>query len=307
MPTSRASISGCRCNTRTFGISALSFTHLARPIDPRYRSNLAILVIAAASAVVLFSVSTDEGISAALNIAWRAGVATIGVWALARELDPDVSNAAAASSLLSIPVWMLLGVPDLLATFAMVIAGRVLIRSSGHPPRALDALMVVGLGVFAGRTGPGWILGLTLAFAMSRDRTLDGEKSRFARVGALLIAAGTTGMAVRSGDLTQGLTTLIPVSSSSLITIVAWSLFGLGALAAISTPPYHPVSVGDISKHPLSPRRLQSARRITLVGAILTVLVTREAGILATAPLWVAWIGIAIMARTDHSDDPTAT
>jgi len=242
-------------------------------------------------------VSTDDGLGRAFNVAWRAGVGTIGIWALARELDPDHPSSAGLAAGLSIPAWVLFGIPDLMAVFALVITARVLVRPTGHAPHFLDYLLLSGLGVAVGRTSPGWLLGLVLAFAVARDRGLEGEPSHGARLTALAIAAGTTAMAVRSSQVGSGLGGLIPVIDPRLPSLAIVTLIVLGLVAAVSTPPYAPISRGDLSKVPLSAGRLQSARRITLVGAILVMLITRQAGMVATAPLWIAWLGIALVAR----------
>ena len=255
------------------------------------------LAIAAISSLVLFAVSTDDGVGFALGSAWRGAAATIGVWALARELDPDHPSSAALAAGLSIPAWMVFGIPDLLATFALVMIGRVLLRPSGHAPLLFDTLLVVGLGVAVGRTSPGWILGLTLAFAVSRDRSLPGESSRYERLAALVIAGGTTAMATRFPDSTSTIEGLVPMLDTRLTTLAAGLMVGLGLLAATTSPAYQPISLGDVSKTPLIGKRQQSARRVTLIGALLAVAVTQLPGIVATAPLWIAWIGIALVAR----------
>lgn len=230
-------------------------------------------------------------------MAWRAGVATIGVWAMTRELDPDHPSSAGLAASLSIPAWILFGVPDLMAIFALVLTARVLLRPAGHAPQFVDYLVLFGVGVAAGRTSAGWLLGLVLAFAVARDRGLDGETAHGARLTALAIAAGTTGAAVQSSDVSSDLSSLIPIIDPALPSIALIFVFVLGLLGAVTTPPYVPISRADLSKAPLAAARLQSARLITLVGAILVVLVMRESGLVATAHLWIAWIAIALVAR----------
>ncbi len=242
-------------------------------------------------------VSIGDGFGQAFNLAWRAGVATIGVWALSRELDPDHPSSAGLAAGLTIPAWLMLGIPDLVAVFALVLTARVLLRPTGHAPHFLDFLMLFGLGVAAGRTSPGWLLALVLAFAVARDRRLEGEPSHGARLSALAIAAGTTAMAARASEVGSGLGSLIPVIDPQAPSLGIITLVIVGFIAAVSTPPYTPISKGDLSKQPLSARRLQSARRITLAGAIIVILVTRQTGMVVTAPLWLAWIGIALVAR----------
>ncbi|MDH3194495.1 MAG: hypothetical protein OEM40_09270, partial [Acidimicrobiia bacterium] len=67
---------------------------MIRALDPRYRSNLHALALSAAAALVLFLVSTDDGVRQAISIGFRAGAATVGVWAMTRELDPDHPSSA---------------------------------------------------------------------------------------------------------------------------------------------------------------------------------------------------------------------
>lgn len=234
------------------------------------------------------------------GVLWQAasaGIATVGVWALGRELDPDHSLSALIGAVASIPMWLVIGVPNLVEIFTIVLAGRVLLRPTGKPPLLLDSVLLAGTGVLAGQTNHGWILALALAFAISRDRTLPGPESKYERLTALVVAAGATGLAVRSGrDVITGdaISSILANTDSTYPLTVAIVVAALGFIAAVSTRVEHPTTIADYTHEALDGRRLQSARRITLFGSLIAVIVAPGPGLVATSALWLAWIGVVV-------------
>ncbi len=264
------------------------FTALGRPIDLRYASNrqavgLTVLAAAIGAAAALGrQVPTAEIGSAAL----AAGVGAFLAWALGRELDPDAPVTAFMAGLASIATSLWLGSPALVLMVGVLFIGRVLLRPTGHPLRLLDLAGLLGLGVYLGSRPGGWGLAMVLAFSLARDRQLPGEPARFGRSVAALIAGGATAVAALTGQ--AGWTPPTPG---------AWTVLGIGLIAAASTPLRPSLSsLADITKKPLDPRRLASARRLTLVGLLAAALVGQP-GIVGVAPGWVAMLSLALVHR----------
>ncbi|MDH3303342.1 MAG: hypothetical protein OES24_22795 [Acidimicrobiia bacterium] len=261
-------------------------SHLARPIDPRYRSNRQILIVATLAVVVFTIRAFGDGFGSALLEGLLSGGAVFLTWALTRELDPDEPNAALLAALISAPLVWYLGVPSLLVVAVVLMIGRVLIRSSGRPSTTLDLIGVSLLGIVAGRSAVGWAAALILGFALARDRALPGPAAPGSRIAALSVAAGATAMAVQFSE--PGRTSL---------TVLYWVVLLAGVLAGSFTVPYHPATLGDYSGEPLSPVRKQSARRAVLAAAVLAVVVRGGEGVVTMLPVWASFVAVLLVGR----------
>ncbi len=261
--------------------------HLARPIDPRYRSNVQIIGIAfLAGAIFTVRFLGEAGFGGAILDGLLAGGAVFLAWAIGREIDPDEPNAALVGAMAAIPIVWLLGTPSLLIVATVLMAGRVLLRPSGHPPSVIDLLGLTGLGIFAARSEVGWVVALVLAFAIARDGGLGGGAARGARWAAAVIAAGATGVAIRSAEPGW----VAPDTTG-------WVVLGLGIVSAILAVPYHPESTADLTGERLSGRRKQAARRTLSVAGVLSLAVGGAEGVVALSPVWAAFIGVLLVGR----------
>lgn len=255
-------------------------TTLVRPIDPRYRSNIAVLVIAAA--VTVATMTTRQEFSASL--AFASFVGAFLTWAIGRELDPDFGTSALLAAGLSGPLMIWLGPPDLLLMTAILMLARILTRSSGLPPTMLDLVAMTLLGGALGLREGGWLLALALAFGVVRDRTLPGSPPRFARLAGLVIAATATGFAVRSG-----------------VGVMTWptgfeiGFVCAGVVAALTGRLYEPASPADITRELLLRRRVASSRRIVATATLASIATSGSLAIAGTGPVWAIYIAILVV------------
>lgn len=265
------------------------FTHLGRPIDLRHRSNRHALAVGAAAlgAVLAVHLGRTGVSSAAARAAVIAGIGSFLAWAIGRELDPDRSRTALIGAIASIATTLWLGEPSLSLLAAGLLTARVLLRPSGRAPRLIDLAGLIALGAYLGTQPGGWGAGLVLAFAVARDRQLPGETAAWSRTTAALIAAFVTGVTIRTAEL-------VWMSPS----IGGWLVIAVGILASVATPPDKLLSTrADYSESTLEPRRLASARRVTVVGLLAAGVVAGQAAIVGTAPAWMAVCSVALLSR----------
>lgn len=255
-------------------------TTLARVVDLRYRSNRAILfvtLVVAAAGWIGFG-ALDGGFADALAL----GGASFLAWAIGRELDPDEPASALVAALGATGVVILLGASELWVLAGILVIARLLLRSVGPPPTLLDLAALLGLGVVLGTRPGGWPVGLVLAFAIARDRTLPGDPARLSRLTALLVASASTGVAIASG-----------VGAWRTPSVGEWALAGLGIVAGMLIRPVQPLSPTDVGGLVLIGRRLASARRVTLVALMAVVLLAGGSGIVAAGGAYASVVAVA--------------
>lgn len=263
-------------------------THLGRIVDPRHPSNLFAVVATLAAAVAGWVVV--GGIGGAVG----AGGATFFTWALARELDPDrpwtagVAAAGAGVAAMFLPV-------ELGALAVTMLAGRVVLRSTGLAPTVVDLVAVTGLAAFVARSPAGWAAGMALAFALARDTTLPQPAERT----QLGFAAATAVLVTVIASVADALGGRWVAPDAYEATLAA-----LGLIAGITLPRESPFSECDMTRTGMSGDRLRWARW-TVVGALVL------AGVAGGGPAlgglaggWIALITTWLGARLRPSSIP---
>jgi hypothetical protein len=257
-------------------------THLGRSIDPRYSSNRAILVIGPVAGAAGYVRWSDNDLWRSLLDAALIGILVGVAWAFAREIDPDRPTSATIAALFTLGVAMIVESIAVLPMAGLMVAGRILIRSTGKPPTTIDLLALTGGAFILGRTAAGWVAALVLAFAIARDRTLPGlSTSRLARVAvpfAIPVVA----------------TVAVFLASDERWSMPPWWMLGVaiaGVISAMFMPAYLPMSRCDLRGEPLEPRRLQSARRVTAVGALL-ISALGTIGLVPMLPVWLSFVAV---------------
>ena len=234
------------------------FSSIARPLDPRWPSNKAILIVQAlafAAGAVWGFVQTGDW-QQALVTGVSAALTAFLSWALGRELDPDLNLTAWIAVALAGLAFVGLGQADLWTLVAALGLGRVVSRTVGPPARWTDLAMILGLVAAALFVSQRWTLCLAAAVALALDALLpEGRKSR------LLLAAAAI--------------VLLPIawSTGHLQATLPSHPFGIGVLvvasgAAILTAPA-PASSCDVPGHDLHRRRLQGGMLVALLVAVL--------------------------------------
>lgn len=261
-------------------------TTLVRFVDLRYRSNRSVLAVSLAGGLVGYFVLAPDGQAPGASSAIAFAGAAFLSWAMGRELDPDEPASALVGALLALGVTAILGAPDLVVLLGVLAVARFLLRSVGPPPTVLDMMAIAALGVFLGSRPGGWPVALVLAFAVARDRTLPGEPGPFGRMVALIVAAGSTGLAIAAG-----------VGFWVRPSGVEWGVAIAGLVAGALMRPTQPLSPTDVGGMVLIGRRLASARRLTMAALLLTIAFSGASGIVAAGGGYAALFAVFVVQR----------
>ena len=256
-------------------------THLGRPIEPRYATNRATLILMGIALVggAVQALLSGGGALEALAAGPLAMLTVFFSWALGRELTPDDNAAAFIGVALSAIAWVVLGRPDVLLVATAVGFTRLTARTVGEPCMPHDTILVVVLGtaltLWLGKTA----IGIGAALALALDALLPSPR----RFHLPLALAPLTGVVVH---LTRHGLERHPLGGWR------WAFGALTAvtMALIVTYP-KPQSTCDMRHQPLHLRRLQAGLFVTGVMALWSTLVEPPA---ASAPLWAALAGVAV-------------
>jgi hypothetical protein len=260
---------------RTFSLTS----SLSRPIDPRYPSNLAImLATVAVGALTLGLALLDqrpllEGLIWAVN--WAG--ATLIAWILARELDPDHVMTSAIAPLLTLGAlvafdWR----ADLVVATLLIITVRALNRTTGLMTQPIDIPAYFAIVILVGWT-PFWALGGLVVLAFLAERWLPQPYPK-----ALAVAIALGLLTVATPILTQPSISYRPIELSYLlvaVVVVVWYL------AVWRWQPQLFSSVCDRYDKPLLRERVIAGQAFLILAWVLLLLLYGEAGLQASAPL----------------------
>ncbi|MEJ2540353.1 MAG: hypothetical protein P8188_10340 [Gemmatimonadota bacterium] len=267
-------------------------TSLARPLDPGWPTNRAVLFLMPLGGLAFALLDDSHG--------WvpRAGAALVGAgtvlggWALGRELDPDRQGAAFVAMALAVTAALVEPTARLVVLFALLVLVRTVNRTVGPPATLPDLVAGLALaGVSAVALGaPEIMLGAALAFGA--DAALGGPgRSRWAAV----VALGVTGLLAAGG---------------SLIGVGPWrwgapSPGGLGVTAVVAVGFVAALlrtgsveSVSDLTGEPLQARRIRWGMAVALAVAVATLL-HGDPGIRQGVLVWATLAGVALWRGLD--------
>jgi len=265
---------------------------IARPLALDYRTNRWITLLTLVVLIVsgLWRVLLGQSWLAATAWSVTAALSVFLAWAIARELDPDAELAAFAAVGLTLPAlaasglgWMPL--PDLAGLFLLMLAVRVLNRTTGVAATLPDTLGLLALGLWLGyQSSPVYLAAAVAALLVDgligpADRGRLALAAAAAAVGGLLITIGSPpddfgGSPARAPLVVQALL---------LAALVLSALFTVTIRAAAQVH-----SLADDTADPLSPRRVRAGQLLALLAAVGILLGHGGAGLIALLPLWAA-------------------
>ena len=241
---------------------------LGRPLDPRYRSNLNVIL---ASAVAGLSVAIYNGVARVPLDASPivAAVTVFLAWAIGRELDPDRSTVASLAMAFAF-VALLVGPAELMLGAGALAASRIISGTVGGSLRGIDLLALVGLAALLGAGGitAAAIPGLLLAATIGTTRRGHG----LFLAGGLLVAGAAGALLARPAVVWDA----GPAAGVIMLAVVLASIvirMPIGSIAAQA-------DLGGA----LSPRRIALSRLVAAGTVGVAFLLGGGAGVVAAFP-----------------------
>lgn len=269
-------------NLRRSTHSVYRFTGLGRSVDPSFPTNGAILLLASLALVVgtLLSVRGDSGWLDGGLLGVNAAATVFLAWALTRELAPDDEVASFVAAVLAGVAWFALGSQSLLIPVVLLVALRLVNRSTGKATEPIDELLAPPLFAFTA-WAVSWPLGLVGSAAFALDAALPSplgqvERRHHRAMSVFLLALTAPRLVVGTAG--------IQVPDRPFI-LLFLSVLALGAALLYPAPR----SRGDVDGEGLVDARVRSA---LLLGIFATVSVTLDAGV-PTGDLGLLWCSLA--------------
>lgn len=264
------------------------FTRIGRMLDPRYPTNLAIMIWAGAGAALAFALrlASGDALDAAVRDALAAGIMLGVAWALARELDPPQQIAAFVPVLLVSAALLVTGpTADLLPLIYTIPTIRMINRFSGLPVTWADSLLLLA---FTGALcwWGGWTYAVPGVIAFALDALLpvpDRKQWLFAALSAVIGAAAFVTAAGTPPALT------LPGIGHALIVLAAALLF-----VPVIRRTGHSRITGEITGEPLPPVRVQAGQVYIIFFLIYVVLWRGDAAVIGLLPVSLTLIGLAL-------------
>jgi hypothetical protein len=267
--------------------SIYTLSSIARPLEPQYPTNLAVLILLPLIGLGLAGAAYflhDAGAAGALSAGLGGLMAAFLAWALGREVDPDRNAAAFIAMALTVAAVALGWSPAIWVLTLCLMATRIVVRTVGQAARLTDLALVTALAAMAVFADGYWAMGLIAGFAMAIDLLYDRTRTL-----NFVFAAFATGLSMfalvqRGGDLAA--LTLQPLGQiDPAWSLAALILTALSAIFILTCPAV--TSVCDSRGEPLERRRVRGGAMIVVLFATAAMF-EGQAGLLASLPIWAA-------------------
>ena len=151
------------------------YSALARPVEPNYPTNLAVMILVPVIAIGLFvwSLIGEAGMGPALRIGLFGALAAFLTWALGREMDPDHNATAFIAMALAVLAAALGYGFDLLTLAALLFAVRVVNRTVGPQAMIGDVITLVLLNLGAVFIEGAWWMPFISVMALAIDEAFE--------------------------------------------------------------------------------------------------------------------------------------
>lgn len=263
------------------------FSHIGRPIDPRYPTNIAIVIWCAIVGVAMFGfrlVSSVELLPAGVS-AFVASVAVFFVWAFAREIDPEEQlSAFVAVLLMTIAVFVVDAPFNLIVLFYMMSMSRIVNRVVGLPATLMDSIILL---IFTGVVGflGSWIYAMMGATAFLLDSVLPNRDRKHLLFAGLSVVIMIVAFIVQNSQLNPILPT-----TEFIIGIVMVTVIFIPVIIKTRTTS----AVTDLNDESLITVRVQATQIVALLFGYHVALWQGNAGILEFLPLWLTIAGVSL-------------
>ena len=260
------------------------FTSIARPIDPAYLTNRALLMVLPLLMLASGALASlyDMG-SGPVAAAFSGALAAFAAWALTRELAPDYSGAAFVALALAWIANVALGATSVMLLFVALLLVRLVNRSTGPRWRLLDTLGVLGFCIWAAVSARQPLLLVVTAGAFALDATLKEPLRRHYFAAAACVPVFIWILLGDAGLIADGLTAW------------DWALNGVfaGGILLIAAMSPEPVSYCDTSPDRLDRVRVNMGLVIGWLVAVQALLTNGPSAWLET-PIWACIIAVLV-------------
>ena len=260
------------------------YTSIARPIDPAYLTNRALLMVLPVVGLLSAGLTYLNGAEAGpLSAAFNGVLVAFAAWALTRELAPDFQGAAFVALALAWLSNVLLETDHVLLLFVALVLTRLVNRSTGLRWRPLDTTGVLGFCAWAAVNTQQPMILLIASLAFVLDAALDEPLRRhyFAAAACLPILAW----------ILMG----APILLADDLALRDWSMvgaFALGIAFVVKTTP-DPVSYNDVSPVRLNRVRVNASLVVGFLMAVQALLTDGRAAWLET-PIWACLFAVLV-------------
>lgn len=273
---------------------------IARPVEPRYLTNLALLVLMGLTLVGLAATALVRGAAPvdAVLAGLMGALVVFATWALGRELAPD-DDPAAFVALVPVAAVVTVGVtPQLLGPFVVLGLIRVVSRCVGPPATLLDRVALVVLTFVVAREGHGYAVGVAAVLAFGLDAVLTGRSEPGDAEGVpdraparqtwafAALAAATTAMGMAIGEPSLAVVAPGPWTVAAIVTAALFAVVTLTQPAPRSPHDAWP----DV---PLRLSRVRGGMLVALLASVPTLL-GGDAAVLAWGVPWAACAGVVL-------------
>ena len=243
------------------------YSALARPVEPKYATNLAVMILVPLIAISLFvwSLTGEAGLTSALRIGIFGALAAFLTWALGREMDPDHNATAFIAMALAVLAAALGYGFDLLTLAALLFAVRVVNRTVGPQAKLGDVITLVLLNLGAVFIEGAWWMPFLSVMALAADELF--ERSTLPQRLAIpaLMVMGILAFFVGGGVDLSVTETLV---RGWVVTVVVITILVAGTI--VNTKEI--ASSMDALAQPCDGRRIQSGMVLILLAGIASLL-----------------------------------
>ena len=263
-------------------------SYIGRPVDPRYRTNLIVSILAPLSAVIAFVLAVflwDRGIGDSLLAAFFTLMTTFITWAIARELDPDHDWSAFVGVAIALVAMFVYRAPAvaLIALGVMNLLLRVVNRTVGPPIKMGDSVVVL-LGIIVVAFTPNWVVAFIGVAAFLLDALMSNPNRRHLAFAGVGLIVAILRVVIQDFPETGGLSGI----NILMIAVISIAFFMTILATRKVTAPC------DLEGHTLDVKRVRGAMMLGLVGTLIVALWSGDTGFVWMLPLWSAMLGIAL-------------
>ncbi|MEM1174744.1 MAG: hypothetical protein AAGA33_00225 [Pseudomonadota bacterium] len=252
------------------------FTSIARPIDPSYVTNKALLyllpLLGVLSAVIAWASGNTEN---AAGVAFSGVLVAFIAWALTRDLAPDFVEASFIALACAWLGSLTVGTGQVLTAFAVLLLIRVVNRCTGLPLTWFDTFSVLGFITYTALQTDQPLLVLVMAVAFAGDAFLNEPLRRHAVAALLCMPLFVWVLATSPG---------FAVDSLAAIDWIILSVSLLGGVLLVTLSP-EPISYYDNAYDRLDRYRVSAGFIVGLLAGLQTVVTLGPTAWFET-PIW---------------------